>query len=298
MNKKPTIIMVTFLLCAIFIAAGVNFFTEAEEETNEANTLVVYKEETTMPKPTSTPTLTPETNVIPFVDYHLTATPINEIEKDTLDVDSEEDNNYEYYSETDTYIESEKYPDWYDEDELEDAEYEASSGVKYLLDGRSGIFNLLEDDVYTYGTWQGEPIEWNVLESSGGYAGSSIQVLLITKYCIDVRPYGDGAVTWETSSLRQWLNNDFLNTAFTEDERLYIAEQAMYAEEAETGDYVHIPSGQNWNVGDWDDDFKIGYLPDGSSCNYWLLGSTGGEDGPKTVADWVTDYGDLKRGME
>ena len=42
-------------------------------------------------------------------------------------------------------------------------------------------------------------------------------MLLISKYALDCQPYNlskDG-VTWETSSMRKWLNNSFLNDAFS-----------------------------------------------------------------------------------
>ncbi len=60
-----------------------------------------------------------------------------------------------------------------------------------------------------------EAIEWMVLESDGE------QALLISRYGLDVQPYHteDAEVTWETCSLRQWLNGDFLNAAFTREEQ-------------------------------------------------------------------------------
>lgn len=60
-----------------------------------------------------------------------------------------------------------------------------------------------------------EPIEWIVLEKTNGKA------LLITKYGIDCKKYNETYtdVTWETCSLRYWLNNTFLNNAFSNEER-------------------------------------------------------------------------------
>ena len=60
-----------------------------------------------------------------------------------------------------------------------------------------------------------EPIEWMVLESDGE------QALLLSRYGLDAQPYHteDAEVTWETCSLRQWLNGDFLNAAFTREEQ-------------------------------------------------------------------------------
>ena len=62
-----------------------------------------------------------------------------------------------------------------------------------------------------------EPIEWLVLERDGD------KVLVISKYALDAKPYNTEYedVTWETCTLRTWLNETFLNKAFNE------AEQSM-----------------------------------------------------------------------
>ena len=59
------------------------------------------------------------------------------------------------------------------------------------------------------------PIEWIVLEVTGNHA------LLLSKYGLDVQPYNTGGVrvTWETCSLRKWLNGDFMNAAFSNGEQ-------------------------------------------------------------------------------
>ena len=63
-----------------------------------------------------------------------------------------------------------------------------------------------------------EYIEWLVLEVKGGKA------LVISKYALDCQPYNTSCtdVTWETCTLRKWLNNDFINAAFSADERTMI----------------------------------------------------------------------------
>ena len=60
-----------------------------------------------------------------------------------------------------------------------------------------------------------EPIEWRVLEVSNDRA------LLITKDAIDCKPYNNESrnITWEECSLRQWLNNEFINQAFSKEEQ-------------------------------------------------------------------------------
>ena len=60
-----------------------------------------------------------------------------------------------------------------------------------------------------------EDIEWKVLSKENG------KILVITEYCLDRQTYNttDEKVTWETCSLRKWLNDDFFNEAFSEEEK-------------------------------------------------------------------------------
>lgn len=67
-----------------------------------------------------------------------------------------------------------------------------------------------------YGSYQGEAIEWRVLDKQGD------EVLLISEYGLDAQPFdtnGKKRVLWENSTIRKWLNDDFYNSAFTEDEK-------------------------------------------------------------------------------
>ena len=63
-----------------------------------------------------------------------------------------------------------------------------------------------------------EDIKWLVLEVKDGKA------LVISKYALDCKQYNTSrtAVTWETSTLRKWLNNDFINKAFSAVEKAMI----------------------------------------------------------------------------
>ncbi|MBR5961393.1 MAG: hypothetical protein IKZ98_10430 [Clostridia bacterium] len=65
-----------------------------------------------------------------------------------------------------------------------------------------------------------EEIQWIVLDRDGDRA------LLLSKYGLDAKQYNTKytKVTWETCSLRKWLNSTFLTTAFTEEERELILE--------------------------------------------------------------------------
>ena len=82
---------------------------------------------------------------------------------------------------------------------------------------------LAVGDTYSYGHYEQdnnlenglESIEWQVL------AVNKSKVLLISKYALDAIPYQeDGTnVSWGSSSLRNWLNSSFIDTAFTEAEK-------------------------------------------------------------------------------
>ena len=63
-----------------------------------------------------------------------------------------------------------------------------------------------------------EEIEWEVLKVE------SDRVLVVSKYALDCKPYNTEYtdVTWETCTLRKWLNNDFKNAAFTSAEQAKI----------------------------------------------------------------------------
>lgn len=62
------------------------------------------------------------------------------------------------------------------------------------------------------------PIEWRVLDRDGD------QALLISRYGLDVQSYNNKYenITWQESSIRIWLNNDFINRAFSDKERTII----------------------------------------------------------------------------
>ena len=65
-----------------------------------------------------------------------------------------------------------------------------------------------------------KPIEWIVMKNEGN------QILLLSKYVLDAKPYNkeweDVTVTWETSDIRKWLNNEFYTTAFNKTEKAKI----------------------------------------------------------------------------
>lgn len=85
------------------------------------------------------------------------------------------------------------------------------------------FYDLDYDFVYPFGRYEQdnntangkEKIYWDVLKEQNG------KVLLASDICIDCKKYNESSknVTWEYSSLRKWLNNEFLKTAFTAEEQ-------------------------------------------------------------------------------
>ncbi len=95
-------------------------------------------------------------------------------------------------------------------------------------------------DVVTLGTYEQdndeangkEPLEWRVL------AKDEEKMLLITDKVIDCVPFNDemeDEVTWEDSSIRKWLDEEFITVAFSENEAARILETSN--ENAENRDY-------------------------------------------------------------
>ena len=64
-----------------------------------------------------------------------------------------------------------------------------------------------------------EAIKWKVLAKENG------KILLISKYALDCKPFNQSCcnITWEECTLRKWLNSEFINNAFNEEEQQAIA---------------------------------------------------------------------------
>ena len=95
--------------------------------------------------------------------------------------------------------------------------------AKKALEAREAQFTV--GNYVTFGeypqTTAGEdmtPIEWLVLARNGNKA------LLISRYGLDAQPYNTDytSVTWETCTLRTWLNGTFYNKAFSSAEQAAI----------------------------------------------------------------------------
>lgn len=121
------------------------------------------------------------------------------------------------------------------------ARYDEAYAIYVTLTGYKDVDKLLSEDdnmiaaardakfavgnYVTFGTYpqtkagnDATPIEWLVLARDGNKA------LLISRYALDAQPYNKDytSVTWETCTLRTWLNGTFYNKAFSSAEQAAI----------------------------------------------------------------------------
>ena len=123
------------------------------------------------------------------------------------------------------------------------ARYDEAYAIYVTLTGYKDVDKLLAEDdnmiaaaaardakfavgnYVTFGTYpqtkagnDATPIEWLVLARDGNKA------LLISRYGLDAQPYNKDytSVTWETCTLRTWLNSTFYNKAFSSAEQAAI----------------------------------------------------------------------------
>ena len=99
-----------------------------------------------------------------------------------------------------------------------------------------------------------EEIKWTILDKDE----ENGRALLVSKYIIDAKYYNEegGDVTWETSSIRKWLNNDFYNKAFDEKEKELIIETLLHTND-ESGIRAYTVDEKYYTIGGNDTKDKI-----------------------------------------
>ena len=110
-----------------------------------------------------------------------------------------------------------------------------------------------------FGTWEGKPIEWIVLKRE------SFGILIFSKLALfSLNPNNNGkAGTWTDSGLRHYLNGEFYDKAFTENEKKKII-NCFLKEPESTKDDVFLLSYEEANTLMTQDERKCG---NGSWCN-------------------------------
>lgn len=109
------------------------------------------------------------------------------------------------------------------------------------------LLTFREGNTVTFGAYQGKPIRWRVADTSG-----KMRMLIAEDVVLEL-PYNDLRVDvyWQTTTLRKWLNKEFLQEAFTAEQRLLIINTRRTNEANEqfftngglpTMDKVFIPS--------------------------------------------------------
>lgn len=70
--------------------------------------------------------------------------------------------------------------------------------------------NYRYGEIVKIGSLDGMPIEWQIIQVKGN------ELLVLSKYGIEAKAYHSksGSVTWETSTIRQYLNNEFFSKCF------------------------------------------------------------------------------------
>lgn len=108
---------------------------------------------------------------------------------------------------------------------------EKATGEESLYDQVGG--KLYVGDEFTLGTYEqdnntgngAEDIEWIVVEKKGDN-----EYLCVSKYVLDAQVFGKDGLEirnrWSTSHLREWLNKDFYNTAFTSADKKNLVEMS------------------------------------------------------------------------
>ena len=90
-------------------------------------------------------------------------------------------------------------------------------------------FDIEVGDKITFGKYQDEEIEWEVMSRHFLPEEGKVRVQLQSKYVLDCQPFDeDGESSWEDCSLREWLNNDFFNSAFSKKEQKQIVDTKYF----------------------------------------------------------------------
>ncbi len=105
---------------------------------------------------------------------------------------------------------------------------DALQNLKRIECNEDGNPSVKTGDIVTFGHYEqdndlgngAEPIQWIVLYADDKYDSA----WLIACDVLDAHAYHSSwlRINWADSSIRAWLNDDFLNTAFTEEEQRYI----------------------------------------------------------------------------
>ena len=131
-----------------------------------------------------------------------------------------------------------------------------------------------------------EEIKWRVLDRQDD------RILLISEYALDARRFDESSNDWDTSELKAWLEGEFEQSAFNDEEVSRLASHpfCLSVDEANSffeddDDRVCYPTTYAKEQGEWTD--YVGWYSDGA-CDWWLGVNDAIDD-----AFYVRGYGDL-----
>ncbi len=161
----------------------------------------------------------------------------------------------------------------------------------------SSASDLRRGQVVRFGEWYGDALTWYVIDIQG-----SRVMLMLAEDKLDQMPYNKGKkpVTWEGCTLRQWLNGEFYETAFTSGEKKRILEVTVPADR--NPEYPNIDPGRDTkdrvfllSIPEFQKFLKVEKMRNflrGFETQWWWLRSPGGDT---DFAAFVSNDGSLNR---
>lgn len=105
--------------------------------------------------------------------------------------------------------------------------YEKVKADPFRVDNVFSQNEIIVNGLYYY--FKVEPIKWRILKET------ETELTIMCNNLIDTHIYDESSNKYETSSIRKWLNNEFLNKAFTKDEMKLILDTTVDNSEESTG---------------------------------------------------------------
>ena len=169
-------------------------------------------------------------------------------------------------------------------------------------------YNVVEFGKYDMEVGYSGPIEWLVVDRNAD------SYLLVSRYILDCKNYNnsDKEVTWENATLNEWLNNYFLNSAFSSDEIAYMnyakefglagnakisllniaaCDKYFGREDVEKRNYKLSAKATTWAKTNWQETVEA-ENSDYYDCGSFYLTDNGTTD---RKAVWVGQYGHIYR---
>lgn len=135
-------------------------------------------------------------------------------------------------------------------------------------------------DTFTLGNYSGAPIEWIVINRSGG------EVLVTSRYCIEQKAFNESSNSniWVDSTIRSWLNNDFYSS-FSDDEKAAIAVHPVSYQTGEGEDQVDASEDAIFLLSEGE---VTDYFSSSDTRRAEITGGTGSQsDSDGEVCSWI-----------